>query len=349
MKKRSVLCMVLVMSISILASCGNPTTPASSGNTSVSNSGSEEGVLTLRYGNAAVSSAASSANALMYAEVLEEVSGGQMKVEYIGDSALGNQAQHYAMIKEGTLDLMQSSFDSFASLEGGEDFAVVLAPYLFDDLDHLGNFVESDLCRDMLTELEAANNFHVIGICTYALPRNLSTTRPVHSIDDVRGLKIRVPNSTAMMAIWDAWGAEPQIMDGGQLYTAMESGLVEAQDNDVMNTYNASFAEVAPYYTEIEYINQCYLMFITQPTWDKLTDQQKAWVEEACQITCDQYTEIFLAAGGSSKQDLIDAGVTFIEDADIDSFKAAAEEFNREQDGKLWSAGLYEQIRAMAN
>lgn len=319
-------------------------TKADTGQTTQTEAADEEETITLRYGNAAVSTAQSAVNAMMFKEKVEALSGGKIKVEYIGESALGDQSQHYAMIKEGTLDLMQSSFDSFGSLEGGEDFRVVLAPYVFNNLDHIGKFVESSLFEEMKQSLEQSNNFHIIGVCTYCLPRNLNSTRPVASVADAKALKIRVPNSDCMLASWNYFGAEPVVMGGGELYSALENGLVEAQDNDVLNSYAASMHEVAEYYTEIEYINQCYVMFITQPTWDRLTDQQKAWIEEACAQTCEEHTEQFLASGEEYKQKLIDAGVTFVE-PDLESWKKAAEDFAAENDGTLWTEGLYQKIR----
>lgn len=341
MKKYLALLLAVVMALTLFA-CGDTNdTPVVDGE--------EQGdVLVLRYGNAAVASAASSENAQLFCKNVEEISGGKIKVEYIGDSALGDQTQHYAMIKEGSLDFMQSSFDSFVSLENGSDFAVVLAPYVFDDQDHLGKFVQSDLCKEMLAGVEEANNFHVVGICTYAPPRCLNTVKPISSVDECRGLRIRVPNSTAMLAIWQAWGAEPQIMGGSELYSAMENGLIDAQDNDLKNTFGNSFQEVAPYYTETEYIQQCYLMFCSASTWDKLTDEQKGWIEQANAKTCEEYTKTFFDGLETAREGFIAAGGTIV-DCDIDSFKEAGHKFCEEQDGVLWSAGLYQKIRDLKN
>lgn len=338
MKKYLALLLAAAMALSLFA-CGDASAPVTEGE--------QEDVLVLRYGNAAQDSTASAKNAMMFAEVLEEVSGGKMKVDYIGNATLGDQTQHYAMIKEGSLDLMQSSFDSFASLEKGEDFAVVVAPYLFDNNEHLGKFVESDIYKTMMAPVEEANNFHVVGICTYALPRCLNTTYPCANLDDVKGLRIRLSNSPAMLAIWKAWGADPQVMSPPEVYSAMENGLLDAQDNDVMNTYMASFGEVAPYYTELNYINQCYLMFCSTPTWEKLTDEQKAWMEEANALTCERFTEWFLGQYEESVNGMKEQGVTFVE-FDEESFRAAGDTFCKEQDGVLWSEGLYEKIRALA-
>lgn len=343
MNKRIIsLCTAALLSVSLLAGCSG------SGNGSGSGSkGTGEDVLTLKGGCTYNTTSASFKYVNHFADILKEVSGGKMSVEWNGGSTLGNTAQHYAQLKNGTLDLFSTGFDTATTLEGGEDFAICVVPYVFNDSEHMEKFLKSDLLQEMLAKVEPNNNVKFLGNICMNLPRGLSTTNtPVYTPDDVKGLKLRVPESPSVVAVWEAWGASPVQISVSELFTSLEGGIADGQDNNVLSMWANSYYEVQKYYMELEYIQNAQVLWISQSTWDKLTDEQQGWVSEAVERAHDENTADAQAEYAESKKNCEEGGMEFIE-FDREAFVSSAEKLAREMEGDLFSAGLYDQIKAL--
>ncbi|MCF0261868.1 MAG: TRAP transporter substrate-binding protein [Sphaerochaetaceae bacterium] len=288
--------------------------------------------------------------ALVYFQTrLREVSGGKLDVSIHMAGALGNTAQHFAQLQEGTLDIFLCGFDTSATLREGSDFAVVCVPFAFNDMDHYQKFVESDICKNMISKVEKANGLHFFGLITPSNPRTLSTTnKPISSVADVKNMKIRVPETQAIFKMWESIGANPVIISGGELYAALQSGLADAQDNDVVASQSSGFGEVLKYFTEIDYIQQALVTWFSEITWNSLSAEEQGWLNTALAQTFEGYGQITRDGYAGAKQALIDQGVTFC-DVDVESFRKAAAEAVKAMDGVLFTKGLYDQIRALAN
>ncbi len=284
-----------------------------------------------------------------FADAVKEVSNGAMTVEVIGSGALGTTAQHYAQLREGSLDIFTTALDTGTTMVGGEDFAVTVVPYLFKDRDHYAKFLESDVLNEMMDAVAETNNIHYLGPMGFRFPRGLNCTFPVHSVDDVKNLKIRVPDTASMMRVWEAWGANPQVISSSELYTALQGKLVDAQDNDLQTSYNNSWMEVAKYYMELEYIQQSCILYVSGSTWNKLSEQQQQWLMEAQRQAHEKYNADHENAYEELKAKAVADGAQIVEDVDIQSFRDAAAAAAKQMDGELWTAGLYDRIVALAD
>lgn len=188
-----------------------------------------------------------------------------------------------------------------------------------------------------------------MGLLTIGNARGLSTSNVlVESVKDVENLKIRVPDCTAQIEVWKAWGANPVIIPASDLYTSMESGICDGQENPLDATIMSGYAEVQKYYTELNYINQGTVLWMSSKTFDSLTDEQKAWTEEARKSCYDTLSEETLSGLDGFRQKMKDAGMIIAENADIDSFKAIAAEMVPQFEGKLFSKGLWDKVRSLA-
>lgn len=310
---------------------------------------SANGVKTLKLGST-TPSATYDHQALQYFQSrVQELSGGKLNISIHMGGTLGTTAQEYAQLREGSLDMFLTAFDTASVLRGGKDFTVTCVPYVFDDMEHYHKFVESELGQNMIADVESQNGLHFLGILAPRLPRALSTTsRPVASVADVANLKIRVSEAQSIYEMWKAWGANPVIISGGELYSSLESGLADGQDNDVISTHSSGMGEIQDYYTELDYIQQCIVLWFSQANWDKLTEEEKGWLETALDETYTNFEGLLGQQYEEAKQALIEEGVTFIE-PDIESFKAATEASIGVMDGVLFREGLYEEIRALNN
>ena len=284
-----------------------------------------------------------------FAEELKNISGGKMTINWNPASTLGNTTQHYAMLKEGTLDMFSTAFDTASTLQNAQDFNALVIPYIFDDQAHYEKFMESDLFQKMLDDVEEPNNVKFIGnICTN-WPRQLSTSKkPIVTPDDLKGLKIRTPESTSVTAVWEAWGANPVSISASELYAALENGMADGQDNNVVSLYNNSYYEVQKYLMELDYIQQANVLWMSGTTWAKLNDTQKEWLEEAVKAAHEVNTKSAVEEHDECVQKVQEGGTELVE-FDKDAFRAKAEEVARQLEGELFREGLYDEIRATAN
>ena len=307
-------------------------------------------VTTLKLGTQAPPSTPLYAWAEAYAAALQEVSGGKLTVEVVGSSALGTTAQHYAQLGTGNLDIFLTGFDSAAIMKEGKDFNIFVIPYAFDDVNHFVRFVDSEAFDEMCAPVEAANNVHFMGLLTIGNPRGLSTSKTdVKSVADVKNLKIRVPDSTAQIEVWKAWGANPVIIGAADLYTAMESGICDGQENPLDGTVMSGYLEVQHYYTELDYIQQGTVLWMSQKTYDSLTAEQKEWTEKARAQVYEKLSAETLANLAAYRQKAIDSGmVVHTDDFDKESFVVIAEQMVAEFEGKLFSEGLWNKVRALS-
>lgn len=305
-------------------------------------------VVTLKLGSTSPVGSVHETFATTFADTLKEVSGGKMQVEVNMGGVLGNTLSHYSQLEQGDLDFFMAALDTASGLREGADMAVVLVPFLFESKEHYKAFLESDLLAGMISKIEDANGLHFLGSLCPQLPRGLSTTNvPVHSVEDVRNLKIRMPEATAMTTVWSAWGANPTIISGGETYSALQSGLADGQDNDVLSTSTSAYYEIQKYYMELNYIYQDLFLWASAKNFAALTEEQQGWVEDAVAQTYDKMDAALDQMYVEEKQKMIDNGMEFI-DVDLDSFRKATDAAVGEFEGTLYSAGLYEQIKALA-
>lgn len=304
-------------------------------------------VTSLKIGTTAPPTTLVSQSAAQFGEKLAELSGGTMSIELCTSGTLGTTAQHYSQLEQGVLDMFVTAFDTETAMKDSKDFSVFVVPYAFDDNAHLRRFLETDRWKEMLDKVETANHVKFMGLLGDILPRGLSTTnKPVYTPADLKGLKVRTPESTAVVKVWSAWGASPIQTPGSEIYSSLESGLIDGQDNDVVGCTSTPLYEVQKYYMEINYIMQANVMWMSASTWNKLTAEQRGWVMEAMKAVDESFSVDMAEQYAEAKAFMQDYGVEFI-DVDVDAFKAVTEDVVKEFDGKLFSEGLYDYIRGI--
>ena len=338
--------------MAMLTACGASGAAASSSASSADTQTSataKDGVTTLKVGVPAPAGSFQFDVLTTLNENLQEVSGGTMNLDIAAGGALGNTAAHYSQMAQGTLDLFCTGFDTATAMKNADDFSVVTVPFLFDDLDHYKKFLDSDVLQGMIDKVAEPNGVVFGGVISDQAPRALTTTnKPIRTVDDVKNLKIRCPESPSIVGVWTAMGANPQIISGGELFSALQSGQVDGQDNDLINSYSSSFSEVQKYFMPLDYVYSDLILWMSKATADSLTEEQMTYYNDAVSKTYEQMSDkVWNELYANDLQAFQDEGVEVI-DVDKDSFRAVAEQYANEQDGKAWSAGLYQQIRDLA-
>lgn len=282
-----------------------------------------------------------------FAKHVADKTGGQIAIKSFGGGQLGNLPQNYAGLKTGQIDMMLADTGTLALARGGKDFNALFAPYVFRDNAHFKAFMASKTFMDMLAPVEKEAGFIYVGYVSDRTPRQLTTAKTrVTKPDDMKGLKVRVPETPTILAVFKAWGAAPTPVAASELYLAMKQGIVDGQDNGFDAIAGAKYYEVQKYAIRIDYIQSGLMVLIAADKWSKLsTAQQKAMTEAAAE-TEKWASKMTWDFANKSMAVLKEKGMEIVE-PDLAPFKKAAADALAQLDGKLWSKGTIEKIQAV--
>lgn len=285
--------------------------------------------------------------AVAFADALARQSDGAVGVQIIPGGALGNMPQLWAQLQAGAIDLHLIDVGAVVAMQSGREFLAVWQPYMFRDLDHWRAYLASPLFEEMMGDLESAAGIEWIGYLADRPPRALSTSdTPVAEPTDLEGLKIRVLENPLIAEVFAEWGANPTPVPGAELFMALRTGLVDGQDNGIVDVVATGMAEVQSYYTPLNYVQSGIGLWMSGSRWESLTPETQGWVRAAAAEA--------LAAADATFQDTVDAafaaaeemGMTIVE-PDIPAFREISDPTIAARDGAVWPEGLAEQIQAI--
>jgi len=279
-------------------------------------------------------------------QLVQEKSNGEMVVELYPSSQLGTKDNliDQAMAGDCVVTLANGAF--FQD-RGVKDFGVVFAPYLFADWAQVDKLAASDWFAGKKQELSDIGLTILTG-WHYGV-RDTLTTKPITTVADIKGLKIRVPNNTIQVKGTAAIGATPTPMSLGDVYTALQQGTIDGLENPLPVILNGAFQEVAKYLILDHHIFDYTCWVMGTGFYDTLTPEQQQILIEAGNEAGVYNNEILDETTAAALEQLKADGVT-VTDFDRDSFVQAAESFYSDPDiAAIWSDGLVDTIRAIIN
>lgn len=240
----------------------------------------DSNVTTLRLGHTLDTQHSVHKAMVFFGERLSELSGGTMEVKIYPSSQLGTEREMIELLQIGSLSMTKVSA---SPLEGFVPAMKIFSiPYIFRDNAHFWTVLSSDVGQDLLKGVEP---FRLKGLAYYdAGSRSFYTNnKPVRSPGDLAGMKIRVLNSpTAVRTVRELGGAATPVA-WGELYTALQQGVVDGAENNPPSYYLSRHYEIARYYSLDEHTSVPDIMLMSLRTWNNLTPQQQGWVSEAMQ------------------------------------------------------------------
>ena len=220
--------------------------------------------------------------ALAFKDKLEELSGGEVLVDIKDSGVMGDEKSVLGNILAGDDSVDVVRISAFALNQYGAKKSVFLTlPYVFTSEEHYWNFVESDLAKEFLAEAKEAG-LPLTGLA-YGEEgfRHFFFRDEVTGIDDLKGLKIRVSDDPIMTGMVSGLGAAATTVSFGELYTSLQSGVVDAAEQPITNYLSNSFQEVAPYLLKDGHTLGTIELIITDAAMAKLSEEQQAMVQEA--------------------------------------------------------------------
>ena len=212
------------------------------------------------------------------AKRVNEISDGKLKVEIYPNSQLGTERQVVELLQVGSIDMTKVSA---AVMEGFSPvFKVLGLPYVFRDIDHAHKVYDGEIGQEILLKGEKV---WLRGICYYdAGARSFySKEKPILTPDDLKGLKIRVMSSNTAVNMIKAFGGSPTPISWGELYTALQGGVVDAAENNPPSFNISHHYEICKYYSLDEHTYIPDVLLINTRTWGKLSEIEKEWLQTA--------------------------------------------------------------------
>lgn len=277
------------------------------------------------------------------AQDLDKRSGGKLKIQIYPSGQLGSERQCLELLQIGSLDMTKVSA---APLENFSPKTKVLSlPYIFRDEDHAWKVFNGEIGKELLV---GAEEFWLRGLCFYdAGSRSFYTKdRPINTPADLKGLKIRVQNSQTAMQMVSTLGASPTPISFGELYTALQQGVVDGAENNAPSLYTSRHYEVCKYYSIDEHAMVPDVLLIGTNTWDRLSEQEQGWLQAAADASVTEQRKLWKAANQDALDKVVAAGVEIIY-PDKAAFSAQVAEIYESYRDQSDIYSLIERIRAI--
>ena len=222
--------------------------------------------------------------ALKFQEVLAEKSGGKLRLKIFPDAQLGSEREVLELLQIGSLAITKVSAATLSNFV--PEYKVLSIPYLFRDDSHKFNVLEGKIGESIL---EKGSKFWLRGLCYYdAGSRSFYTkNKPVRTPDDLKGLKIRVMNNQMAINMVKSLGGSATPMSYGELYTAIQQGVVDGAENNPPSFVSSNHYEVSKYFTLDEHSSVPDVLLISTKYWEKLSAEEKKWVTEAAELSAE--------------------------------------------------------------
>ncbi|WP_271711639.1 TRAP transporter substrate-binding protein [Marinigracilibium pacificum] len=279
------------------------------------------------------------------ADRLKEKSDGKLTIKIYPGQQLGSERELVELLQIGSLGMTKVSSGTLENFAPG--MKIFGLPFLFEDRDHAFRVLDGEVGQELLSESE---EFWLKGITFYdAGSRSFYTkARPVNNPSDLNGLKIRVMESVSAMDMVRSLGGSPTPISWGELYTALQQGIVDGAENNPPSFQFSRHYEVCKFYTIDEHTMLPDVLIMSTIVWNSLDDQEKQWLMEAADESTEYQRKLWMEAEEEALRVVQAAGVEVIY-PEKSEFKDRIDEMYDEYKKDEKMAGLITQIENMRN
>lgn len=252
---------------------------------------------------------------------LEEKTQGEVKLQVFSDSVLGTEKEAIDQMKMGILDIVRASPITLESYN--KTYGLLTLPYLFDSREDM--YSAMNTIKDELYLETEKEGFRAIAWNEAGSRSFYNSKRPIYTPEDLKGLKIRVPNSRSFIETIELLGATPTPLPFGEIYTGLQQGIVDGAEGVHTLLTEAKHGEVAKYFSFDEHFMVPDMVVIANRSWNKLTPEQQNLITELS----EKYTQRVEELEQAKAQELLDLAKSELNvefnDVDKKPFKALVE------------------------
>ena len=308
MKKFFALLLALAMILTMVA-CGN------------NDDAPDDKVYTIKYAHTCAENHAYQVLGTEFKEAVEAASNGRLKVELYPSSQLGGETDLMEGLQAGTVEMATISDGVAANfVEGLNIFAL---PFLFSGVDHYQKVVFGEIGEEFIAKVDGQNGLKVAGLWGSTFRYPFSNIGPLTTIEDFKGVKIRLMEVPLHMDTYAAMGANPTTMAMSEVYGGLQNKTINAAENAISSIYSQKFYEVAGDITLAPVIGNGCITLFSQKFWDSLPEDLQKFCEEAMSDAVKAADDFYLEAEDSARTAMEAEGAVFHEVSDLAPFKEA--------------------------
>ena len=272
---------------------------------------------------------------------MEGKSDGKITVEIYDNSVLGGDE---AMLEQVSQNSLQISIPMVSGLLSyNEEFGAVELPFLFSSADQAISAMDGEVGEYYKTALDSDTGLAIAGYYYNGARSITNNVRPITSVADCAGLKIRVMNNDVYIAMMEALGANPTPISWNELYTAMQLGTVDGEENPPSTIYPNGFAEVQKYFSQTEHVYGFAAVVCNADFYNNMDTETKTLFDEGIQLLCKIATDAEIEIGDAYISQMAEAGMEcniLTEEAKqdfIDATAAVRDNYRDVYSAELWA------------
>ncbi len=282
------------------------------------------------------------AGAEKLAEIAAKKSNGAIKIHVFPSAQLGGEKDLTEGVQLGSIDMAIISSGTVARFAPMQHIAY--APYAFRDMNHFMKVYQGLIGKDMARQLMEKTGILALDLSWYYGVRHLTTRNtPVRAPADLKGLKIRAPNIPVMRDAIKTWGCAVTTMDPAELYTALQTGVVDGQENPPSSIFGWKFYEVQKYLMLTGHMVGNMAVLINGKTFEKLTPEQQKILQEAALEAGKYQSDLTLKRDEENIKTLAEKGMTVVT-LDVEPFRKLSSSIIPQYE-KEWGVGLYKRMQ----
>src|SRR6201998_3097770 len=211
---------------------------------------------------------------------LDAATGGRLSIQMYASMQLGGEKEAIEQAQVGALQLARVSVGALGPVVA--DLNVFNLPFLFRSTAHMEKVIDGPIGQELLDKVSNNPNTRLIGLAGMesGAPSVYDTKRPIKSIDDLKGLKVRVMGNPMFVDMMNALGGNGVAMGYDQVFSALQTGVVDGAENNPPSFYFDNHYQVAKYYTLTEHLIVPEILVFSRPTWDKLSKDDQALIKK---------------------------------------------------------------------
>jgi tripartite ATP-independent transporter DctP family solute receptor len=274
---------------------------------------------------------------------LKQATDGRLELRVYAGGTLGDEEQTLQQVQIGAVDMIRVSLAPVSTL--APETSVLTLPYVFRDEAHMHKVLDGEIGKAITTKFDNDPNTRMVFLgWTDAGVRNMITKKPITKPEDLKGMKIRVQNSAISLATLKAMGANPVAMGVSEVFSAMQTGVVDGTENNPPTFVAHNYLPVAKYYTLTGHFIQPEMILFSKRSWDKLSAEDQTLLRKLGKEAQEDERKLWAEYNQQSLDKMKAGGVTF-QQIDRDYFVKATQPV-RDQYGKNYQ-DLMQQIAAV--
>ncbi|GAE91858.1 TRAP-type C4-dicarboxylate transport system [Gracilibacillus boraciitolerans JCM 21714] len=257
-----------------------------------------------------------------FARLVEEKTDGRYKIEVYAGGQLGDEVSVIEQIQLGSIDFARVNASPLTQFN--DQIGVLSLPYLFESEEQKWEKLNGDVGRELLDTFDGSN---MVGLAYYDSGERAfyNTQYTVTSPSDLEGMKIRVQQSDLAIAVVEALGASATPMAYEEVYSGLQTGVIDGAENNFPSYYTVNHYEVAPYYTLPGYTGTPEIVIGSQQVWDQLSDEDKELFREAAMESVEAQREAWAELTEEARTAVEEAGSEIAEVDDLSEWRDAVQ------------------------